>query len=77
MEIGLGLLHINEEDLWQAAFLLGTEWHQLDSVYKINWDFSNLENAFEEGGELYGKKVYLFSCTEHMELYYEVGMLQT
>ncbi|KAE9449625.1 hypothetical protein C3L33_18476, partial [Rhododendron williamsianum] len=27
-------------------------------------EFSNLENAFEEGGELYGQKVYLFGCTE-------------
>ncbi|XP_077213959.1 protein HEAT INTOLERANT 4-like [Tasmannia lanceolata] len=54
----------NLEDLWQAAFPVGTEWHQMDSVYKIKWNFSNLENAFEEGGELYGKKVYLFGCTE-------------
>ncbi|XP_077224692.1 protein HEAT INTOLERANT 4-like [Tasmannia lanceolata] len=54
----------NLEDLWQAAFPVGTEWDNMDSVYKIKWNFSNLENAFEEGGELYGKKVYLFGCTE-------------
>ncbi|XP_042492190.1 protein HEAT INTOLERANT 4-like [Macadamia integrifolia] len=54
----------NLEDLWQAAFPVGTEWDQLDSVYQFKWDFSNLENAFEEGGLLHGQKVYLFSCTE-------------
>ncbi|KAB2005033.1 hypothetical protein ES319_D11G241800v1 [Gossypium barbadense] len=54
----------NLEDLWKAAFPVGTEWDQLDSVYQFNWNFSNLEDAFEEGGELYGKKVYLFGCTE-------------
>ncbi|KAJ4965447.1 hypothetical protein NE237_017296 [Protea cynaroides] len=54
----------NLEDLWKAVFPVGTEWDQLDSVYQFNWDFSNLENAFEEGGVLHEKKVYLFSCTE-------------
>ncbi|XP_061344421.1 protein HEAT INTOLERANT 4-like [Gastrolobium bilobum] len=54
----------NLEDLWREAFSVGTEWDQLDSVYQIKWDFSNLENAFEEGGILNGKKVYLFGCTE-------------
>ncbi|XP_043693148.1 protein HEAT INTOLERANT 4-like [Telopea speciosissima] len=54
----------NLEDLWQAAFPVGTEWDQLDSLNKFKWNFSNLENAFEEGGVLHGKKVYVFSCTE-------------
>ncbi|OWM65605.1 protein HEAT INTOLERANT 4-like [Punica granatum] len=54
----------NLQDLWKKAFPVGTEWDQLDAVYRFNWDFSNLENAFEEGGKLYGKKVYLFGCTE-------------
>ncbi|XAR73307.1 hypothetical protein NMG60_11007228 [Bertholletia excelsa] len=54
----------NMEDLWQQVFPVGTEWDQLDQVYQYKWNFSNLENAFEEGGELYGKKVYLFGCTE-------------
>ncbi|TKY60345.1 hypothetical protein E2542_SST17443 [Spatholobus suberectus] len=54
----------NLEDLWKETFPVGTEWDQLDSVYQFKWDFSNLENAFEEGGVLYGKKVYLFGCTE-------------
>ncbi|XP_058084528.1 protein HEAT INTOLERANT 4 [Magnolia sinica] len=63
----------NLEDLWQAAFPVGTEWDQLDSVYKFNWDFSNLENAFEEGGELYGKKVYLFGCTEPQLVFFKNG----
>ncbi|QHO58588.1 hypothetical protein HN51_012984 [Arachis hypogaea] len=54
----------NLEDLWIETFPVGTEWDQLDSVYQFKWDFSNLENAFEEGGVLYEKKVYLFGCTE-------------
>ncbi|KAL2521492.1 hypothetical protein Fot_25415 [Forsythia ovata] len=52
------------EDLWQQVFPVGTEWDQLDTVYQYNWNFSNLEDAFEEGGELYNQKVYLFGCTE-------------
>ncbi|KAK7350836.1 hypothetical protein VNO77_09827 [Canavalia gladiata] len=54
----------NLEDLWRETFPVGTEWDQLDSVYQYKWNFSNLENAFEEGGVLHGKKVYLFGCTE-------------
>ncbi|KAG2716492.1 hypothetical protein I3760_03G129100 [Carya illinoinensis] len=54
----------NLEDLWKEAFPVGTEWDQLDSVYQVNWNFSNLEDAFEEGGKLHGKKAYLFGCTE-------------
>ncbi|XP_073044599.1 protein HEAT INTOLERANT 4-like [Primulina eburnea] len=54
----------NLEDLWQQVFPVGTEWDQLDMVYQYKWNFSNLEDAFEEGGELYNKKVYLFGCTE-------------
>ncbi|XP_027942743.1 protein HEAT INTOLERANT 4-like [Vigna unguiculata] len=54
----------NLEDLWRETFPVGTEWDQLDSVYQYKWNFSNLENAFEEGGVLHGKRVYLFGCTE-------------
>lgn len=54
----------NLEDLWQAAFPVGTEWDNMDKLHEIKWDFSNLEKALDEGGELYGKKVYLFGCTE-------------
>ncbi|XP_011025615.1 PREDICTED: uncharacterized protein LOC105126441 [Populus euphratica] len=54
----------NLEDLWKQIFPVGTEWDQLDKVYGFNWNFSNLENAFEEGGVLHGKTVYLFGCTE-------------
>ncbi|XP_042494992.1 protein HEAT INTOLERANT 4-like [Macadamia integrifolia] len=61
----------NLEDLWQAAFLVGTEWDQLDSVYQLKWNFSNLENAFEEGGVLHGKKVYLFSVTEPQMVHFK------
>ncbi|RYR06440.1 hypothetical protein Ahy_B05g073776 isoform B [Arachis hypogaea] len=44
------------------------KWDQLDSVYQYKWNFSNLENAFEEGGVLHGKKVYLFGCTEPQQV---------
>ncbi|GFP92000.1 hypothetical protein PHJA_001344100 [Phtheirospermum japonicum] len=54
----------NLEDLWQQVFPVGTEWDQLDTVYQYKWNFSNLEDAFEEGGELHNKTVYLFGCTE-------------
>ncbi|XP_043710448.1 protein HEAT INTOLERANT 4-like [Telopea speciosissima] len=54
----------NLEDLWKAAFPVGLEWDQLDKVYQFKWNFSNLENALEYNGELHGKKVYLFGCTE-------------
>ncbi|KAK7353562.1 hypothetical protein VNO80_19012 [Phaseolus coccineus] len=54
----------NLEDLWRETFPVGTEWDQLDSVYQYKWNFCNLENAFEEGGVLHGRKVYLFGCTE-------------
>ncbi|CAI9096828.1 OLC1v1033053C1 [Oldenlandia corymbosa var. corymbosa] len=55
------------EDLWREVFSVGTEWEAMEGVYdKKTWDFSNLEKAFEEGGELYQKEknVYLFGCTE-------------
>nr|XP_027107574.1 protein HEAT INTOLERANT 4-like [Coffea arabica] len=54
----------NMEDLWRQVFSVGTEWEAMDEIYGSNWDFSNLENAFEEGGELLGQNVYLFGCTE-------------
>ncbi|CAK7337922.1 unnamed protein product [Dovyalis caffra] len=54
----------NFEDLWKQVFPVGTEWDQLEKVYGFNWNFSNLEDAFEEGGVLHGKRVYLFGCTE-------------
>ncbi|KAK3002390.1 hypothetical protein RJ639_021226 [Escallonia herrerae] len=60
-----------QEDLWQQVFPVGTEWDQLDQVYQYKWNFSNLENAFEEGGELYGKKVYLFGCTEPQLVFFK------
>ncbi|XP_052198074.1 protein HEAT INTOLERANT 4-like isoform X2 [Diospyros lotus] len=61
----------NLEDLWKQVFPVGTEWDQLDHVYQYNWNFSNLEGAFEEGGELYGKKVYLFGCTEPQLVFFK------
>lgn len=61
----------NMEDLWKTVFPVGTEWDQLDAVYNIKWDFSNLESALEEGGELYQKRVYLFGCTEPQLVFFK------
>lgn len=52
------------KDIWKDAFPVGTEWDQYDRVYELHWDFSHLEEAFEENGILHGKKVFLFGCTE-------------
>ncbi|KAG8066551.1 hypothetical protein GUJ93_ZPchr0004g38324 [Zizania palustris] len=54
----------NLEDLWLSAFPIGTEWENIDKIKELNWNFENLEKALEEGGELYGKTVYLFGSTE-------------
>lgn len=56
--------NLEMEDLWKEAFPVGTEWDQYPSVYNIDWNFSHLEEAFEEGGELHNRRVYLFGCTE-------------
>ncbi|KAF7130845.1 hypothetical protein RHSIM_Rhsim10G0013400 [Rhododendron simsii] len=61
----------NLEDLWKQVFPVGTEWDQLDQVYQYKWNFSNLENAFEEGGELYGQKVFLFGSTEPQLVFFK------
>ncbi|CAH2043439.1 unnamed protein product [Thlaspi arvense] len=52
------------EDLWKAAFPVGTEWGQVDELYEFKWNFTNLEEALEEGGKLHGKTVYAFGCAE-------------
>ncbi|MCL7042563.1 hypothetical protein MKW94_014505 [Papaver nudicaule] len=54
----------NMEDLWTTAFPVGTEWDQIEKLYGFKWSFSNLEAAFEEGGLLHGRRVYIFGCTE-------------
>lgn len=59
------------EDLWKQVFPVGTEWDQLDLLSEYKWNFSNLEDAFDEGGVLHGKKVYLFSCTEPQLLFFQ------
>ncbi|RLM74704.1 uncharacterized protein C2845_PM15G12590 [Panicum miliaceum] len=59
----------NLEDLWLSAFPVGTEWENIDKIKEFNWNFENLEKALEEGGELYGKTVYLFGSTEPRHLY--------
>lgn len=59
----------NLEDLWSSAFPIGTEWENIDKIKEFNWNFQNLEKALEEGGELYGKTVYLFANTEPQQLH--------
>ncbi|RCV34262.1 hypothetical protein SETIT_7G146700v2 [Setaria italica] len=59
----------NLEDLWLSAFPVGTEWENIDKIKEFNWNFENLEKTLEEGGELYGKTVYLFGSTEPQLLY--------
>ncbi|XP_024011995.1 protein HEAT INTOLERANT 4 isoform X2 [Eutrema salsugineum] len=61
----------NLQDLWKAAFPVGTEWHNIDGVYDIDWDFKHLEEALEEGGMLYGKKVYVFGVAEPQSIHYK------
>ncbi|KAK9062166.1 hypothetical protein SSX86_019352 [Deinandra increscens subsp. villosa] len=53
-----------EEVLWKRALPFGTELSGLQSVQEHNWSFSNLEDAFKEGGVLHGEKVFLFTSTE-------------
>nr|GEX84163.1 protein heat intolerant 4-like [Tanacetum cinerariifolium] len=57
-------IHRELEDLWKQVFPVGTEWDLLDMPSECNWNFKNLEDAFEEGGVLHGRKVYLFTVTE-------------
>ncbi|KAF6985979.1 hypothetical protein CFC21_003780 [Triticum aestivum] len=59
----------NLEDLWLSAFPIGTERENIDKIKEFNWNFQNLEKALEEGGELYGKTVYLFANTEPQQLH--------
>eukprot|EP00898_Chlorokybus_atmophyticus_P000754 jgi/Chlat1/167/Chrsp1S03242 len=52
------------EELWKEVYLVGTEWEHYNTVYETPWDFSNLEEAFDEGGVLHNKRVYAFGVTE-------------
>ncbi|KAL6575963.1 Protein HEAT INTOLERANT 4 [Orobanche hederae] len=40
-------------------------------LYQCKWNFSNLEDALEEGGELFDKTVFLFACTEPHFVYFQ------
>lgn len=63
----------NLKDLWKSAFPVMTSWWELDRLYgKFDWDFSNLEREFVQGGKLHHeihgennkKNVYVFVTTE-------------
>ncbi|XP_019095935.1 PREDICTED: uncharacterized protein LOC104761549 isoform X2 [Camelina sativa] len=50
----------NLEDLWKAAFPVGTEWHNLDAVYDgFNWDFKTLEHLKKEEFSMGRKSLFL------------------
>ncbi|CAN8075992.1 unnamed protein product [Agarophyton chilense] len=51
------------EEVWKDIYLAGTEWDQINDVYKEDWDFDHLDEALTEG-DLQGKTVYLFGGTE-------------
>ncbi|CAN6229909.1 unnamed protein product [Urochloa humidicola] len=59
----------NLEDLWLYAFPDGPGWQDNDYIEDFEWNFENLEETLEEGGQLYGKTVYLFGSTEPQLLY--------
>lgn len=51
------------EEIWKEVYLAGTEWDQLQLVYKVDWEFDHLDEALNEG-DLVDKKVLLFGATE-------------
>lgn len=57
--------HVQPEydEVWKDVYLAGTEWDQVKMVYDIDWDFDHLDEALTDG-DLAGKKVHLFGCTE-------------
>ena len=52
---------------------VGLQWENFEKVYGMEWDFSHLEEAFEEGGQLHGKTVYMFGGTERELLDVEIS----
>jgi len=51
------------EEIWKEIFFAGTEWNQIQEVEAFEWDFDHLDDALTDG-ELAGKQVHLFGCTE-------------
>ncbi|KAI0565158.1 Protein heat intolerant 4 [Gracilaria domingensis] len=51
------------DEIWKDIYLAGTEWDQINDVYKEDWDFDHLDEALTDG-DLAGKKIYLFGGTE-------------
>ncbi|PXF46867.1 hypothetical protein BWQ96_03396 [Gracilariopsis chorda] len=50
-------------EVWKEVYLAGTEWDQINGVYKEQWDFDHLDESLTDG-DLSGKKVHLFGATE-------------
>ncbi|KAK9064513.1 hypothetical protein SSX86_015895 [Deinandra increscens subsp. villosa] len=56
--------YLQEEVLWKQLLPFGTGLCGIQSLQEHNWDFSNLQDAFKEGGVLHNQKVFLFTSTE-------------
>ena len=56
---------------------VGLQWENFEKVYGMEWDFSHLEEAFGEGGQLHGKTVYMFGGTERELLSVEIPWIST
>lgn len=58
----------NKWEDWKEVYLVGTEWHNYDEAFKVDWDFEHVEKQLSEGDlasdKLVGKHVYLFGSTE-------------
>ncbi|KAD7117799.1 hypothetical protein E3N88_05067 [Mikania micrantha] len=60
-----------QEVLWnQHAQPVGTHRDGLLSIGEYNWNFSNLDGAFNLGGALHNRKVFIFTCIEPQFLYF-------
>ncbi|GKT36657.1 hypothetical protein ADUPG1_009581 [Aduncisulcus paluster] len=67
LRVGMGAAR---QELWKSIYYCGTEWSQYQEIFRISWDFTNLdEHIFARDGALFkaleeGKYVYFFGTTE-------------
>ncbi|KAD3068154.1 hypothetical protein E3N88_36034 [Mikania micrantha] len=67
------------EYLWKQApvFPVGARWAQPHLLSQHNWNFSNLQDAFTEGGVLHGEeKVFLFTRAERQVILFDGQLKQ-